>query len=117
MARGKNKGEGALTVDDSSADGEEQELGRHGEVEGFREILRVGHVSDERGDQRLADEGVGNIEEGGRSLDKRGSSGSPDSPAERGEGALSGGVSGGDVAVGCSLDSVADDDNHEAARL
>lgn len=87
-------------VNDSSTDGEQQDLDRHRNVERGRELFGVLHVSDKGRDQGLSGKGVDDVEQGADALNKGRALGGPDGP-------FSGRLHLVDEAVRVILDSVA----------
>jgi hypothetical protein len=67
-------------VDNSSTDGEQQDLDRHRDVERGRELFGVLHVSDKGRNQGLSGKGVDDVEQGADALNKGRSLGGPDGP-------------------------------------
>lgn len=52
------KSGGRTGVNDRSSDREQEQLDRHGQVQGFGEVFWLLHVANERRDQGVANEGV-----------------------------------------------------------
>jgi hypothetical protein len=76
----------SIRVNDRSTNGEQKNLDGHGDVKRFREILRVLHVPDKRGNEGLTDKSVGDVQQSVDSLNESSTFRGPDGPAGRGLG-------------------------------